>query len=161
MEKHKIETYYTILSYEELDISQQALINKAKEEVKNAYAPYSNFQVGAAVELENGEFIGGSNQENAAYPSGLCAERVAVFYANAKYPNIAIKSIAIAAYTKNNFLKQPITPCGSCRQVLLESEIRFDKNINILLYGTEKIYLLENVKQLMPMSFENSSLGEK
>ena len=135
------------------------MINKAKEQVTKAYAPYSGFHVGAAIELENGVIITGSNQENSAYPSGLCAERVAMFYANAQYPDIPVKTLAIAAYTNGNFISDPVTPCGSCRQVLLETETRFEKNITILLYGTKNTYLLENVKQLLPLCFEKSSLN--
>ncbi|MDD3320619.1 MAG: cytidine deaminase [Paludibacter sp.] len=158
MEKKTIETNYTVYNFDELSESYQMLINKAKEQVSKAYAPYSGFSVGAAVELENGEIFAGSNQENSAYPSGLCAERVAMFYANAQFPNVAVKSMAIVAFTKGIFLPDPITPCGSCRQVLLETEMRFDQNINILLYGTKNTYLIENVKELLPLCFEKSSL---
>jgi len=159
MQIKTIETRVEIYSFEELDKSVQLLINKAKDQVNKAYAPYSGFHVGAAVELENGEIFVGSNQENSAYPSGLCAERVAIFYANAQYPDVAVKSIAIAAFTNGNFLDEPITPCGSCRQVLIETEMRFEKNITILLYGTKRVYMLENVKQLLPLCFEKSSLN--
>jgi len=158
MQKKTIETKFEIYSYEELDNTRQLLINKAKEQVQKAYAPYSGFHVGAAIELENGEIITGNNQENSAYPSGLCAERVAMFYANSQYPDVAVKTLAIAAYTNGKFLEEPVTPCGSCRQVLLETEMRFDKNITILLYGTKEVYLIENVKQLLPLCFEKSSL---
>lgn len=159
MQYRTIETNLEIYSFEELDQAKQRLINKAKEQVNKAYAPYSGFQVGAAVELENGEVFAGSNQENSAYPSGICAERVAMFYANAQYPEVAVKTLAIAAFTHGNFVADPVTPCGSCRQVLLETEIRFDKNITILLYGTKHVYQLENVKQLLPLCFEKGSLN--
>jgi len=158
MQKKTIETNIEIYSFEELDNAKQNLINKAKEQVIKAYAPYSGFQVGAAIELENGEIFAGSNQENSAYPSGLCAERVAMFYANAQYPDVAVKTLAIAAFTNGEFLSDPVTPCGSCRQVLLETEMRFEKDITILLYGTKNIFQLENVKQLLPLCFEKSSL---
>ena len=158
MEKRTIETIVKIYSFEELEASKQQLINKAKEQVLKAYAPYSEFHVGAAVELENGEIFAGSNQENSAYPSGLCAERVAIFFANAQFPNVAVKTLAIAAYTNGKFLEEPVTPCGSCRQVLLETEQRFEKEITILLYGSKHIYQLDNVKQLLPLCFEKSSL---
>lgn len=157
MQQKTIETKITIYDFNELDNSQQQLINKAKEQISKAYAPYSGFHVGAAVELENGEIFTGSNQENAAYPSGLCAERVAVFYANAQYPDVAIKKIAIAAYTNGEFLNEPITPCGACRQVLLETEMRFKRNISILLYGESKVYELKNINQLLPLSFVKST----
>ena len=158
MQKKTFETKVEIYNFEELGESKQILINKAKEQVNKAYAPYSKFHVGAAIELENGKIITGSNQENSAYPSGLCAEREAMFYANANYPNIAVKTIAIVAFTNENFLEEPVTPCGSCRQVLLETELRFKKDITILLYGTKNVYQLENVKQLLPLCFEKSSL---
>ena len=158
MQHKTIETNVTIYSFDELDKAKQKLINKAKEQVEKAYAPYSEFHVGAAVELENGEIFAGSNQENSAYPSGLCAERVAMFYANAQYPEVPVKTLAIAAFTNENFLSTPVTPCGSCRQVLLETEMRFEKDITILLYGTKEIYQIENVRQLLPLCFEKNSL---
>ncbi|MDR3651565.1 MAG: cytidine deaminase [Paludibacter sp.] len=158
MQRKTIETNLSIYKFDELEESKQELIHKAKEQVNKAYAPYSGFFVGAAVELENGEIFAGSNQENSAYPSGLCAERIAMFYANAQYPDVAVKSIAIAAFTNGNYLQEPITPCGSCRQVLLESEMRFEKDITILLYGTKYVFVLENVKQLLPLCFEKNNL---
>ncbi|HLP04283.1 MAG TPA: cytidine deaminase [Paludibacter sp.] len=158
MQERTVKAKITVLSPEELNGQQQYLIGKAKEQVPKAYAPYSGFHVGAAVELENGEIFAGSNQENSAYPSGLCAERVAMFYANAQYPDVAPTTLAIAAFTGGNFLEIPISPCGSCRQVLLESETRFGKDITVLLYGTKEIYLLENVRQLLPLCFDKNSL---
>lgn len=134
------------------------LIEEAKKQVMNAYAVYSNFRVGAALLLENGKIIGGSNQENAAYPSGLCAERTAVFYANSQFPDIAVKVIAIAAYSNGEYLKEPITPCGACRQVLLETESRYGKDIKVVLYGTDRTYVIDNVKQLLPLSFGKERL---
>lgn len=153
-----IETKIKVYAYDELSSEYQQLIEKAKDQVNKAYAPYSGFHVGAAVLLENGEIFAGSNQENSAYPSGLCAERVAMFYANAQYPNVAVKALAIAAYTHGEFLNEPVTPCGSCRQVLLETETRFENDITIMLYGTANIYVMDNVKQLLPLRFEKSSL---
>ena len=159
MQKKTIETNIEIYSFEELSKEKQDLINKAKEQVTKAYAPYSGFHVGAAIELENGVIVTGSNQENSAYPSGLCAERVAMFYANSQYPDVPVKTLAIAAFTNGNFIADPVTPCGSCRQVLLETEMRYEKSITILLYGTKNIYQLESVKQLLPLCFEKSSLN--
>jgi cytidine deaminase len=159
MKTKTIETKVTIFSFDELDDSKQLLVNRAKEVVFKAYAPYSKFHVGAAVELENGEIFAGSNQENSAYPSGICAERVAMFYANTQFPDVPVKAIAIAAFTDGEFLSSPVTPCGSCRQVLLETETRFEKDITILLYGTKEIYQIKNVKQLLPLCFEKSSLN--
>jgi cytidine deaminase len=159
MENKKITTNIEIYTFEELDKSKQELIIKAKEQVFKAYAPYSDFHVGAAIELENGEIVTGNNQENSAYPSGLCAERVAMFYANAQFPEVAVKILAIAAYTNGSFLEEPVTPCGSCRQVLLETETRYGKDITILLYGTKHVFKIKNVKQLLPLCFEKSSLN--
>ena len=155
-----IETKIDVVTEGELTIEYQTLVNKAKDQVAKAYAPYSGFHVGAALMLANGEVFAGSNQENAAYPSGWCAERVAMFYANAQYPNVPVKAIAIAAYTAEQFLSSPITPCGACRQVLLESEMRFDNDIEVILYGTDEIYILKNIRQLMPLCFEKSSLNK-
>jgi len=158
MKKLTLETKVYIYSHDELKIEWQELIVEAKKSVQNAYAPYSKFNVGAAVLLENGEVISANNQENATYPSGLCAERVAVFYANAKYPQVPIKAIAIAAFTNNSYLEKPITPCGACRQVLLESENRLKSNIEILMYGTSHTIVINSAKELLPLSFDESSL---
>jgi cytidine deaminase len=145
-------------SLAELDQTHQKLVQKAKEAAEKAYAPYSEFKVGAAVLLENGEIIEGNNQENAAYPSGLCAERVAIFYANSKYPNVAIKAIAVTANTDKGFIKEPIPPCGSCLQVMLESERRSDNSIEVLLYGEDKITVADSIKQFLPVNFNKDML---
>ena len=117
--------FFEIDSIEELSNIEQQLIQDSKLAKSNAYSPYSGFCVGAAVLLDNGIIIKGSNQENAAYPSGLCAERVALFYANSAYPNNAVKAIAITASNSKGIIQKPIAPCGSCRQVMLETEQRF------------------------------------
>jgi cytidine deaminase len=157
MTQKTIETKIIVFRFDELSEEYKNLLNKAKEQTKNAYAPYSKFYVGAAVLLENGEIVGGSNQENAAYPSGLCAERVAMFYANSHFPNVAVKALAVAAWTNGNFLTQPVTPCGACRQVLLETENRF-KDFPVLLYGTDAVYVIEKAKDLLPLNFAKESL---
>lgn len=157
----KIEHKVTIFEYDseiELNIDEQNLLTEAKKIVENAYAPYSKFNVGAAVLLENGEIIKGTNQENSAYPSGLCAERVAIFYANSKFPNVPVKAIAISAFFNNNYVDKPIAPCGACRQVLLETEVRFKNQIKVILYGNEKIHVIEGVKQLLPINFTEDFL---
>ncbi len=143
---------------DEISIEYAELIKEAKRQTDKAYAPYSNFHVGAAILLENGEILGGNNQENAAYPSGLCAERTVVFYANSQYPDIPIKAIAVAAYTGDDFLDNPITPCGGCRQVLIEVEKRFGTNLEVIMYGKEKIIVLNSAKDLLPFSFVGDSL---
>ena len=137
---------------------EKKLIEAAKEATKKAYTPYSGFKVGAAVLLENGEIISGNNQENAAYPSGLCAERTTVFFVNATYPDQKIEAIAVAAWHKDRFTNEVITPCGGCRQVLLETENRFNAPMKILMYGNEAVYMLESAKDLLPLSFGDEML---
>lgn len=110
--------------------------------------------MGAALLLANGEVVKGSNQENVSYPCGLCAERTALFYANAAYPDRAVKVLAIAAQNSAGFLPSPITPCGACRQALLETENRFGEKMKVILYGTERIYRVESVASLLPLQFE-------
>jgi len=145
-------------SINELNSSDQALVNAAKEACTKAYAPYSAFKVGAAVLLENGKTITGSNQENAAYPSGLCAERTAMFYANAQYPDTAVMAIAIIAMNANGIIENPVAPCGACRQVLLETELRFKKPYDILLVGQSGIQKIKSSKDLLPLSFVGEGL---
>lgn len=146
----KIQEYSNKLELEKNDLM---LVDSALNICDNAYSPYSKFSVGAAVLLENGEIITGTNQENAAYPSGLCAERTAIFYANSQYPDIPVIGIAVAAKTNGGFTQQPIGPCGACRQVMLETETRFKKPIKIIMVGTSKISIIENAKSLLPISF--------
>lgn len=150
--------------FTELSEADRTLVESAKKATYGAYAPYSKFNVGAAVAMDNGEIVSGSNQENAAYPSGTCAERTTIFYASAKYPGIPIKAIAIAARCPENFPQgtpddkcfqtHPISPCGACRQVLLEYEKLYG-NIRVLLYGTKETYIFPNVASLLPYSFND------
>ncbi len=142
----------------ELPFVYRDLIVKAEEASKNAYAPYSDFYVGAAILLENGHIITGNNQENAAYPSGLCAERVALFYANAQYPTTKIKTIAIFASSKDAATIEPVTPCGGCRQVILESQFRQKEPIELILVGSNKIYIIHDASLLLPLHFSKSFL---
>ncbi len=146
-------------SIDELSKEDIEIINKAKQAAQKAYAPYSKFNVGACVLLETGETIQGNNQENAAYPSGLCAERVAMFYANAEYPDVPVKTIAVCAYVNSKLLNEPVPPCGSCRQVLLESEMRFHLPIKIILIGENKILIIDNAKQLLPLNFNSNNFS--
>ncbi len=144
---------------EQLPKGDETLINEATKAIETSYAPYSQFNVGAAVLLENGEIIRGSNQENIAYPSGLCAERVAIFTAKAKYPKMAIKSIAITAYTENFEINTPITPCGACRQVIAETEMRQNKKIKILMKGHSGSTLsVDGIESLLPLVFHEEKL---
>lgn len=149
-----------IYDYDELSESDRKLIEKAKSATQTSYAPYSHFNVGAALRLENGTVVSGSNQENAAFPSSLCAERTAIFYANAQYPDQPIRELAIAAYTHGKFLKAPIPPCGACRQVILGAEERFNSPIRILLYGEQGTYVIESVKALLPLQFVGETMNE-
>ena len=158
MKSLKIEVPYTLLNESELNESDRLLIEEAKKSCQRSYAPYSNFHVGAAVLLENGEVVSGNNQENAAYPSGLCAERVAIFYANSVYPEQKIEAIAIAAWSNDTFTKDAITPCGGCRQVLLETENRFSSPMRILMYSEEGVYVVNSIKNLLPLSFGDEQL---
>jgi cytidine deaminase len=144
----------------ELAPEDQNLIAIARNMTDNAYAPYSEFFVGAAILLENGEIVKGSNQENAAYPSGLCAERVAVFSASAIFPGVKIKSIAVSAKTRHHVMDYPVSPCGACRQVLLEYEVKQKDPIRMLLCGVSgKILIIEKTRDLLPLSFTASDLG--
>lgn len=156
----QIDINISIESYQlgELSPQDQELIRAAIEATNNAYANYSRFYVGAALRLENGKMVIGANQENAAFPSGLCAERTAVFAAQANYPDSPIDTLAIVARNEKGVLSNPITPCGACRQVILEIEDRYKKPIKILLYGTQKIYCVRSVKDLLPLSFVDDNM---
>lgn len=145
---------------EELSDEEKKLIQMAKDVSNKAYAPYSRFKVGAAILLDNGVMLSGNNQENAAYPSGLCAERVVLFYASSSYPKAKVAMLALAAQNVNGFTSEPVSPCGSCRQVFLEVENRHSKKIRMLLYGTERITIVNSAKDLLPLSFERYFLGE-
>ncbi|NLA62805.1 MAG: cytidine deaminase [Bacteroidales bacterium] len=158
MKQINLTTKITVYSYDECTEAEKSLIDAAKEATSNAYAPYSNFHVGAALLLENGEIVTGNNQENAAYPSGLCAERTAVFYANAKYPDQKIEAIAVAAFYNGQFTDDLISPCGSCRQVLLEVESRYNSPVKILLYKKGEVYMADSMSSLMPLSFTKDAL---
>jgi len=143
----------------ELEVQDNELLKKAEEATSSSYSPYSHFRVGAAVLLENGEIITGSNQENAAYPSGLCAERVALFAAAAKYPGVAVKSIAITAKSDETDINQPVTPCGACRQVMIEFENTGGKDIKVIMAGERGgILVSESVKNLIPLNFDGNHL---
>jgi len=142
----------------ELSEDDQLLLAEARRITGLAYAPYSGFHVGAAVLLANGQIITGNNQENAAYPSGLCAERVALFYANANYPDSAVKAIAISAAKNGVLVNDTVKPCGSCRQVLAEAEVRYDTPIRVILDGQDSIYVLKGIESLLPLSFSKRAL---
>lgn len=148
-----ISTKIAVYSYNELSASDKILVDAAKNAALRSYSPYSKFAVGAAVHLDNGEIITGSNQENIAYPNGLCAERTTIFYAHSAYPEATMKTIAIAAHTNGAYTSEPITPCGACRQAMCEYEKLGKEDIRVILYGEQEIYILESVKSLLPLSF--------
>ena len=158
MKELNIEIAVKIYDYEELDAADRELMDAAREATNRSYAPYSHFSVGAAARLANGIVVTGTNQENAAYPSGLCAERTTLFYANSQYPDQPVVTLAIAARTEKDFIDHPIPPCGACRQVMLETEKRFKHPMRVLLYGKKGIYELKNVGELLPLSFDASAM---
>lgn len=153
MDKTYTLNYKEYKSKDELSEVSRTLIDKALEAQKRAYAPYSNFQVGAAILLEDGIIVTGNNQENAAYPSGLCAERTAIFYAQSQYPEKKIKALAVTA--SSNFIQtvNAVFPCGSCRQVLVESEMRNGEPFEVICYGIENIVVLSSATSLLPLHF--------
>lgn len=158
MKQLNISVLVKVYQESELTADELALVNAAKAATANSYARYSNFNVGAAVRLKNGRVLIGANQENAAFPSGLCAERTAIFSAQANFPDQPIVALAIAAKNARGFLRAPVTPCGACRQVILEIEDRYATPVRILLYGTDGIYCVESVKDLLPLSFVDANM---
>lgn len=158
MIKSKLEINYDSCSMDELTGEERLLVERAREATRNSYAPYSNFHVGAALMLKNGKVIIGANQENSAFPSGLCAERTAVFAAQANYPDQPIMMLAIASADSNGLRLKPVSPCGSCRQVILQMESRYHQPVEILLSGTRNILRFKSIKDLLPFSFADDDL---
>ena len=159
MQEKKIELSFILAHLSELSAQEQQLVANAKEAFKTAYAPYSGFLVGASVLLENGEVINGSNQENVAYPSGLCAERVALFYAGAKFPDVKINTVAISVLSKNFEVKDVISPCGACRQVMAEYEDKQHRPIKVILHSpTDEVLIANKVEDLLPFMFKSPLL---
>lgn len=153
MEKSFTFSYKEYASIDELSELDKKMVSSAKDAQRKAYAPYSNFQVGAAILFEDGTIVSGSNQENIAYPSGLCAERTAMFYAQSSYPEKTITAIAITSATANVPNSKPVFPCGSCRQVLLESELRNGKPIRVVCVGANQIVEVASAASLLPLHF--------
>ena len=143
---------------DELSVADRELIEQAMKATDNAYAEYSHFYVGAALRLANGRIVIGANQENAAFPSGLCAERTAVFSAQATFPDQSIEALALVARNDNGLIDNPVTPCGACRQVLLGVEERYGLPMRILMYGKSGVYSVGSAKDLLPLSFVDSSM---
>ncbi len=159
MKEYNLTTKIKSLQWDELTEEQRAVVAVAKEQVRRSYCPYSGFHVGAGALLANGEIIRGCNQENAAYPSGLCAERVALFAAGAQYPDQPVLKLAIACFTGGHFTKEPGSPCGACRQVMLETEHRYPgQKMEVLLYGEEETYVFESAADLLPLIFVKENL---
>ena len=154
MKELKLKPVIMECQMEELTNDEQFLLQKAIESTNNSYAKYSHFHVGAAIQLSNGVVIPGCNQENAAFPAGICAERSALFAAGAQFPQEPVKILAIAARgTDGELTTEPVSPCGTCRQVIIETETRFHQQLIILLYGKRCIYVMDGIKNLMPLSF--------
>ncbi len=158
MEKISKEIELEKWSASELPEDIKTLLDRAKANAVKAYAPYSRFQVGAALELQDGRIVDGNNQENAAYPSGLCAERVAVFSAGAQFPEQSGKNLAIVALTANGDLPEPAAPCGACLQSLREYEIRFQQPLHVWLGSGEQVWCFRGVNHMLPFGFDGSLL---
>lgn len=155
MKELKITTNVQVYQYDELVEEDRILVDKAKAMTENSYAPYSKFHVGAALLLSNGKIVGGSNQENAAFPSGTCAERTTIFYAHSKYPDAKFEKLAIAASKDGKMTRQPVSPCGACRQAILEYETLSRQPVKILLYGEDGIYVVDRIADLLPLHFDS------
>ena len=156
MTRKEIKIAYTEYeSLHQLEAEDRALAEAAIEATASSYAPYSNFNVGAAVLFNDGVMIQGSNQENAAYPSGLCAERTALFYASASRPDKAMTAIAIAAGQNGQLLEMPATPCGACRQVMAQYQLKSGLPMKVLLVGAHKIWKFEKIDDLLPLIFDS------
>ena len=154
MEELVLKSTVKVSQMSELTDAERSLVEQAIEATNRSYAPYSHFHVGAALKLQNGEIFIGCNQENAAFPSGICAERSALFAAGAQYPDQPVIMLAIAARNEEGvFTEHPVSPCGPCRQVLIETETRFRHPVRILLYGQRCVYVVDGIKELMPLSF--------
>ena len=158
MKAYKIEAVVHICQMAELSEEDRELVEAAKQATDGSYAPYSKFLVGAAARLQDGSIVSGANQENAAYPSGLCAERTALFAAGAQHPQQPVVALAIAARKGRQFLPQPISPCGACRQVISGVEERYGIPIRILLYGTEGVLVSKGISPLLPLRFVDDNL---
>ncbi|MEO6550147.1 MAG: cytidine deaminase [Ferruginibacter sp.] len=151
-----VEVYHSV---EELKQEDAELLTTARKITAHAYAPYSNFLVGAVAMMSNGEMVTGTNQENASYPVGLCAERVLLSCAASQYPGVPIETIAISYDNTKGTSNHPISPCGICRQTLAEYQDRVNQPIRILMSGkTGEVHIIENVRQLLPLSFGASDM---
>lgn len=153
MKELNITAKIMVCDYSELTEDEKNLIDLAKNATNASYAPYSKFYVGAALLLDNGKVITGSNQENASFPVGTCAERSCIYAASSQYPGVRFGKLAIAARNNGSFVPSPVAPCGMCRQAILEFETIFGTPIEILLYGESSIYKVASIKDLLPLCF--------
>lgn len=158
MKTLEIVTKITVCNNIDLDIEEKKLISAAKEASEKAYSPYSGFNVGCSVLLETGEIFSGNNQENAAYPSGLCAERVTLMYVNANYPDVPVKAIGIVGQRNGRSPENPTAPCGACRQVISETRNRFGKPIRLYLAGEKETYIIHDINDILPLYFDKGML---
>ena len=154
MKKFDVTVTIEEMAYAELNEQERSLVEAAREATHRSYAPYSKFNVGAAILLDNGEMVTGSNQENAAYPSGLCAERTTAFYAHSRYPEARFVAPAIAARDgSGEFVADPVSPCGACRQSLLQYKMLAEAGIKVLLVAANRVYRLPSIRSLLPLAF--------
>ncbi len=161
MRKRKLVIEYEdFASVEEMDPLDQELVAAAIEAQKGSYSPYSHFRVGAALRLENGLIIKGANQENNAYPAGLCAERTAMFAAGANYPDLAFDTLAIVGSDQNGICDNPATPCGECRQVMAEYQTKGGRPLKVILVGAKKIQKFSKVDDILPFIFDSLTMDE-
>lgn len=160
MRENKFEFNYTVYeSIDELPEELRYLLHEARKVTEQAYAPYSRFQVGAVAKLENGEIVIGSNQENASFPAGLCAERVLLASVSSLFPKVFIKTIAISYKSEHQKSDHPISPCGICRQSLQEYEGRVDHPVQLILGGMEgPVYVIDSASRLLPLAFTSEEL---
>ena len=157
MKKESLHIYYCEFDApDELKTWEQKLLDAATNVAQNAYAPYSAFKVGAAIQLSNGVIIKGANVENAAFPSGICAERSAIAAAVSNYPSEKIMAIAVVAYTDNGLTPEPVTPCGNCRQMIAEEESKNGNEIKIILGGKNRTIVIDGIKNLLPLQFNKA-----
>lgn len=157
--KQLVIDYMTMGSKDELSESDRMLLECAEKMLPAAYAPYSHYHVGAALLLANGEIVTGSNQENMAFPSGLCAERVAIFAASAKFPGVAMKALSITAKSNETPVNEPVTPCGACRQAIIEYENNQSEPIRVILGSdSNSVMVFESMNNLLPFSFRGEGL---
>ena len=161
MRKRKLTIEYLVYrSVEEMDPLDQELVAAAIDAQKGSYSPYSHFRVGAALRLEDGTIVKGSNQENNAYPAGLCAERTAMFWAGANFPGLAFDTLAIVGSDEKGICDNPATPCGECRQVMAEYQTKGSRPLKVILVGAKKIQKFSKVDDLLPFIFDSLKSGE-